>query len=286
MWFLFAFASALLLAVRRIYEKDLTSRFGNFSLSFLLMLFSIPAVLVLFLFFPLPENIWALPWSFWWPLVVIWVILYPLQNYLLYRSLREGELSQVTPVSALLPVFNIIPSFFLLQELPSVFGAVGIITTVLATYLLLTDVRAGEKQQYNLPVLFMIGTVICTAIGSTLDKIAIEVSTPVFYVCVNMIGASLVFLILTFIYRQQHELVRVKESFFTFALLGVVMALAFVAFATAFTLGPTSYTLAIRSGGFIIAALWGLFLLKESLSSRKIWALVLFVLGTIALAVS
>ena len=286
MWITFALASALLLAVRRIYEKDLTERFGNFSLSFLLMIFSIPAVLVLFLFFPIPQNISALPWDFWWPLIVIWVVLYPLQNYFLYRSLREGELSQVTPVSALLPVFNILPSFFLLSELPSLFGAAGIVMTVLATYLLLTDVRAGEKQKYNLPVLFMIGTVVCTALGSTLDKVAIEVSTPVFYVCVNMIGASVVFLALTFAYRQQHELMRVKESFWTFTLLGVVMALAFVAFATAFTLGPTSYTHAIRSGGFIIAALWGIFLLKESLSLRKTFALALFVFGTIALAVS
>ncbi len=285
MWITFALASALLLAVRRIYEKDLTARFSNFSLSFLLMLFSVPAVLVLFLFFPIPRNIFALPWDFWWPLSIIWIVLYPLQNYLLYRSLREGELSQVTPVSALLPVFNIAPSFFLLGELPSTLGAVGIFTTVAATYLLLTDVRTGVKQKYNLPVLFMIGTVVCTAIGSTLDKVAIEVSTPVFYTFVNMIGASAVFLALTFAYQQQHELMRARESFWTFVVLGVVMALAFVAFATAFTLGPTSYTLAIRSGGFIIAALWGVFLLKESLSSRKIMALVLFVVGTAALAV-
>lgn len=286
MWITFALASAFLLAARRIYEKDLTARFSNFSLSFLLMLFSVPPVLTLLFLFPAPQNISALPWDFWWPLIVIWIILYPLQNYLLYRSLREGELSQVTPVSALLPVFNVVPSFFLLNELPGVFGAAGIVMTVLATYLLLTDVRVGEKQKYNLPVLFMIGTVICTAIGSTLDKVAIEVSTPLLYVCVNMIGASLVFLALTFAYRQQHELVRFREHMWTFALLGVVMALAFIAFATAFTLGPTSYTLALRSGGFIIAALWGIFLLKESLSSRKMWALALFVAGTIALAIS
>ncbi len=286
MWLTFAFASAVLLAVRRIYEKELTSSFGNFSLSFLLMAFSLPAVLVLFFFFPIPQNISALPWDFWWPLIIIWVILYPLQNYLLYRSLREGELSQVTPVSALLPVFNIVPSFFLLQELPSVWGAVGIVTTVLATYLLLTDVRAGEKQKFNLPVLLMIGTVICTAIGSTLDKISVEASTPVFYTFVNMLGASVVFLLLTFVYHQQHELARAKDFLRTFAVLGVVMALAFVAFTTAFTLGPTSYTLAIRSGGLIIAALWGLILLKESLSSRKMWALALFVAGTVALAIS
>ena len=286
MWLTFALASALLLAVRRIYEKDLTARFSNFSLSFLLMIFSLPAVLVLLFFYPIPQNISALPWDFWWPLIIIWLILYPLQNYLLYRSLREGELSQVTPVSALLPVFNILPSFILLRELPSVFGVIGIIVTVIATYLILTDVRAGERQKFNLPVLFMIGTVVCTAIGSTLDKIATEASTPVFYTFINMVGASVVFFILTFAYRQQHELARVKESMGTFIVLGIVMALAFVAFITAFTLGPTSYTLAIRSGGFIIAALWGVVLLKESFSSRKMWSLVLFVAGTVALAVS
>lgn len=286
MWLSFALASALLLAVRRIYEKDLTARFGNFSLSFLLMTFSVPAVLVLFFFFPLPQNIFTLPWRFWWPLIFIWVVLYPIQNYLLYRSLREGELSQVTPVSALLPVFNIVPSFFLLQELPSVLGVTGIVATVLATYLLLTDVRHGEKQKYNLPVLFMIGSVICTAIGSTLDKVAIEASTPVFYTFVNMLGASVVFFIFTYAYRQQHELARAREVIGTLLVLGVVMALAFVAFASAFTLGPTSYTLAIRSGGLIVAALWGIVLLKESLSQRKIVALALFVAGTFALAVS
>jgi drug/metabolite transporter (DMT)-like permease len=285
MWLTFALASSLLLAVRRVYEKELTTHFGNFSLSFALLIFAIPAVFVLLFFFPIPADISALPWRFWWPLIIIWLVLYPLQNYLLYRSLREGELSQVTPVSALLPVFNVLPSFMLIHELPSISGAVGIIVTVVATYLLLTDVRAGEKQKYNLPVLFMIGTVLCTAVGTTLDKIAIQVSTPVFYSFVNLVGASLVFLVLAFVYREQHEIVRIRKHFWTLAILGIIFALAFVAFTTAFALGPTSYTLAIRSGGFLIAALWGVLLLKESLSGRKVTALALFVAGTLFLAV-
>src|SRR3989338_5351228 len=118
MWLSFALASAVLFAVRRIYEKELTAKFSNFSLSFLLLTSSVPAALVLFLFFPIPQDIFALSWNFWWPLIVIWVVLYPVQNYLLYRSIREGELSQVTPVSALLPVFNIAPSLFFFLELP------------------------------------------------------------------------------------------------------------------------------------------------------------------------
>src|SRR3989344_2491619 len=135
------------------------------------------------------------------------------------------------------------------------------------------------------PGLLRVGSFVCSRIGATLDKVAIEASTPVFYTFVNMLGASVVFLILTFAYRQQHELARAREVVGTLFILGLVMALAFVAFATAFALGPTSYTLAIRSGGLLIAALWGVVLLKESLSSRKAWALTLFILGTIFLAV-
>jgi drug/metabolite transporter (DMT)-like permease len=284
MWLAFALASALLLAIRRIYEKELTAQFGNFSLSLVLQAATLLPLLVLFFFLPLPRDVFSLPLSFWLPLSIIWIVLYPVQNYFLYRSLREGELSEVTPVSALLPILNLIPSFLVLHEIPSAYGFVGIIATVIATYLLLTDVPEGARLGYNRPVLFMLLTIACTAIGSTLDKVAIEVSTPVFYTFMNALGATVVFSILTYMYDQQKDLVRVKTMFWKLALLGVLLALAFVAFATAFVLGPTSYTLAIRSGGFLIAALWGIFFLRESLSKKKIAALVLFALGTLALA--
>lgn len=284
MWLSFALASAVLLAVRRVYEKELTARFGNFSLSLVLLAFALPPTLILFLFLPIPQDIFSLSWQFWLPLFVIWAVLYPIQNYFLYRSLREGELSHVTPVSALLPVFNIVPSYFIVHELPTFLGAIGIFATVVATYLLLTDTKDAGALRFNRPVLFMIYTIICTAIGSTLDKVAIEASTPVFYSFVNMFGACVVFIVLSYLWGQASELRRVKEVFWTLSLLGVVFALAFVTFTAAFTLGPTSYTLAIRSAGLLVAALWGVFFLKEGFSLKKKIALALFVAGTVALA--
>ena len=283
MWLSFALASALLLAVRRIYEKRLSAEFGNFSLSFATLVFSLPFLLALFLFLPIPES-FHLPLNFWWPLIVIWIFIYPIQNYFLYRSLREGELSEVTPIGALLPLFNIASSLYLIGEVPTSAGFVGIVITVVATYLLLTDVAGFKGQTYNKPVLFMVVSVLCTAIGSTLDKIAIGASTPVFYSFVNILGASMVFLFLSFVYRETSDFKKIGHHAGTFLILGIILALAFVSFSTAFSLGPTSYTLAIRSGGFILAALWGIFFLHESLSRKKLLALVLFVMGTVALA--
>ncbi|MDO8576604.1 MAG: DMT family transporter [bacterium] len=285
MWLSFAVGSALFLAMRRIYEKKLTEHFGNFSISFVTLAFSLPFTLALFLFLPIPESVGDLPWRFWWPLIIIWVVLYPIQNYFLYRSLREGELSEVTPIGSLLPVLNIIPSFLLLRELPTSYGIVGIIATVVATYLLLTDVPGGSRWKFNLPVIFMLLSTVCTALGSTLDKVAVEVSTPVFYSFVNIFGASIVFSVLAFATGQHRELKQVRRFLPTLMMLGVVLTLGFTAAMFAFSYGPTSYVLALRSGGFLLAALWGVVFLHESLSRKKIVALALFIFGTIFLAV-
>jgi drug/metabolite transporter (DMT)-like permease len=285
MWLSLALFSALLLAIRRVYEKRLTTVFGNFSLAFALQIFSILPTLALFFFLPLPQNIGALRWQFWAPLLIIWVVILPVQTYFLYRSLREGELSEVTPIAALLPVFNIVTSFFIIHELPTRGGATGVVATVLGTYLLLTDVPKKEKSAYNKPVFFMICTILCMAIGSTLDKVAIEASTPVFYSFVNITGSAIVFLIMALISGEQKELVRIRDFFWILFGLGIVLALAFVAFTSAFALGPTSYTLAIRSGGFLVATIWGVLFLHESLSPKKMMAVALFVTGTVLLAI-
>lgn len=284
MWLSLALASAFLLAVRRIYEKNLSAQFGNFSLAFALQIFSLPVVFVFLFFFPVPKDVWHLPLQFWGPLVIIWTVLVPVQTYFLYRSLREGELSEVTPVSALLPVLNIGTSLFLIGEAPTIYGLAGIVLTVYATFLLLTDTPRGSHFSYNRPVLFMIISITCTAIGSTLDKVATEVSTPVFYSFVNMCGSAIVFLVLTYAYQQQSELKQMRSLFGTLSVMGVVLALGFVAFIEAFTLAPTSYVLALRSGGFLVAALWGIVFFRESLSNKKVIALVLFTLGTFGLA--
>lgn len=282
MWFELSLLSALLLGVRRIYMKELTATFGNYSLSFLMMVFTLPPALLLFLFFPIPESIFDLSWQFWWPLLIIWLGIYPIQNYFMFRSLREGELSAVTPISALLPVINLGTSYVILNETVSTLGLIGIVVVVIGTYLLLFD---GKRAfTLNKPVLFMLIAVTCIAFGSTLDKVAIGASTPIFYAFVNMLGASCVFLALTYVWGEIGDLKNTGKRFWMLSILGLVSALAVAAFMTAFQAGPTSYVLAIRAGGLFLPVFWGLFFLRESLTWRKMCAVALFTIGIILLA--
>ncbi len=282
LWLPYALFSALVLASRRTYEKSLTNSFGNFSLGFIVQSFSLLPTLSLFFFFPIPDDFMHLPWRFWWPLLIIWFVLYPIQTYFLYRGLREGELSQTAPMVALMPVFNIVSSFVLLGERPSFFGLIGIGTIVLGTYLLLTDgVKKEHSQKFNKAVLYTIIATLCVAIGSTLDKISITVSTPVFYSFINTLGASLVFLVLMHIYRQRDDIPKMMRRFWPFTLLGIFQALLYTAKMFAFSLGPTSYVVAVLSSGFLFTALFGILFMKEKVSLKKVSSFFLFVLGIV-----
>ena len=259
LWFPFALFSAIVLASRRVCEKNLTKVFGNFSMGFIVQAFSLLPTLALFLFLPLPDNILTLPWRFWWPLLIIWFVLYPIQTHFLYRALREGELSEITPIMALLPAFNIISSYLIIRELPTMLGGIGIMAVVLGTYILLKNPRQTTAARYSRVVLYMIIAVTCIAIGSTLDKVSISVSTPVFYSFMNTLGAAIVFLVLVYAYKQDEELGKMKNMFWPLSLLGIFQALSYTASMLAFSYGPTSYVLAVRSGSFLIASAVGIF---------------------------
>ncbi len=285
MWIELALLSGLLMGVRRIYEKELTGIFSNFSLGFLQQAFSILPAAVLLFFFPMPAALASLPWDFWWPLLIIWLVLYPVQVYFFYRSLREGELSDVMPMTAVLPVLNVAVSFVLIGELPTLFGAIGVALVVVGTYFVLLKPDGPRFVRINKPALFMVFTMASISIGSTLDKIAIQVSTPVFYSFVNISGVVIVFFVLMFAFRQHRELKYVREKFNVLFWLGILSAISFVAAMTAFSLAPTSYTLAVRTAGFLVPVAWGILFLKESVSSRKILALSLITAGILLLAI-
>lgn len=280
-WIPFAILAALISAGRRVYEKHLTGVFGNFSMGFVIQFFSLAPTVVLLFLIPHSFEIPKLTLDFWLPLLIIWVVLYPIQTYLLYRGLREGELSLVTPIMALLPVLNVFSSFVILGEIPSIFGFIGIIVIVIGTYFILYQ---GRGVSISKPVLLMIGAVFCIAIGSTLDKVAINASNPVFYSFINTLGASVVFLILIHIYREKDTAKNIRTKIKPLVFLGVLQAISYTASMYAFSYGPTSYVLAVRAGSFVLATLWGIYMLREKMSYRKKFAISCFVIGVIFLA--
>lgn len=282
MWLPFALFSALISGGRRIYDKHLANIFGNFAMGFVVQGFSLIPHFILIFILPGGTDIGNLPWAFWWPLIIIWAVLYPIQTHFMYRAVREADISTVTPVMTMLPVFNIATSYVLLGEVPSVLGFFGILLIVSGTYMIM--VQKGKSFEISKPALFMLIAMFCIAIGSSLDKISINASNPVFYAFVNTLGASLVFLILMHFYKEHDSFPKMKTKVLGLILLGVLQALSFVASMYAFKYGPVSYVLAIRAGSYVLAGLYAIFVLKEDFTPRKMLAFTCFASGVALLA--
>ncbi len=281
MWIGLSVFSMLTSAVRRVYDKHLTGHFGNISLAFVFNIFTLPPTALLLLFFPIPSDVVHLSWQFWWPLLASCFVQYPLQIYCYIRAIREGEISSVIPLMALAPVFNIATSYFLVRELPSTLGFIGIGVIVIGVYLML---RKKGMHMRARPEMYMLASVFLMALGSSFDKVAIRASTPMWYAFVDVVVTTIVLSIYTYISRQHMDMKNVRHQFGKLVVVGILFAVSFASLELAFALGPTSYVLAIRSGVFVLTALWGIFKLKESVSSRKLLALGLFVLGSLLLA--
>lgn len=285
-WLTYAVIAALISAGKRPYEKKMTEKFQNLTIGFIIQAFSIiPTIVLVFACsMKMPADILHLSWKFWVPLIVVCCV-YPFQFYFYYESLRIGNMSHVTPIISILPVFNMFSSMLLLHEFPTRTGGVGIVIMGFGTYLSLIDKKDDNgKITYHRSIIFMILAAACMAFTSSLDKVATLASSPGFYSMANTFVAGIVFLSLiaqTFSKRMQRtQLIRVSTKLKGLLILGVFQAISFTFTLIAYTEAQTSYTLALRSVGFLAAIVIGVFWFKEPFTKRNAIALVCFILGT------
>lgn len=287
MWFFLALASTFLYSFRRLSEKRLSENLNHFVLGFAVQAFSLPGIALLLFFAPIP-NLFSLSINFWYPLLIIWLFLYPLQAYFYYKSLKSGEISFVLPLMSFIPIFNIISTWWLIGEIPSFMGFVGILAIVVGIYSL--NIRPNTHLISPIthlfrdkPSMFMLINCACLAFGATLDKIAIKASNPLFYTFVNTLGASIILLIIAKLTTKQ-IFYPVQKNYKSLGYIGVFQSVAFTCYIVALNTGIVPYVLAIKSSSAILGSIWGFIFLKESMSKYKLIALSFISLGIILIA--
>jgi len=287
MWFFLSLASSFLYSFRRVSEKKLTHKADSFTLGFAAQAFSLPAITLLLFFTPIP-NLFSLSGNFWYPLLIIWLILYPLQAYFYYKSIKEGEISYVLPLASLIPIFTTLTSWILIHEIPSLFGFLGIFAITTGIYILNMKPKTHILNpvihlfKYK-PSFYMIINCACLATGATLDKIAIHASNPFFYTFINTLGATIILLIFARITNPKFH-IDVKTNSKGFTVLGLLQSVAFTLYITALNTGVVAYVTAIKSANAILASIWGFIFLKESINKYKVVALCFIFAGLISIA--
>lgn len=282
MWFFLSLASTFLYSFRRLSEKKLSQKLDHFTLGFAVQAFSLPGIGLLLFLADIP-SLFSLSGNFWYPLLIIWAFLYPLQAFFYYKSLKHGDISFVLPLMSFIPIFNILTTWVLIGELPSFVGFLGILAIVAGIYSLNTKPDLGILNPIthlfkDRPSLFMIINCACLAFGATLDKIAIQASNPLFYTVINTLGASIVLFIIAR-FTNKHVFTPVKKNYKDLGFIGIFQSLAFTAYIVALNTGIVPYVLAIKSSSAILGSIWGFVFLKESLTKYKVIALLFITLG-------
>jgi len=208
-----------------------------------------------------------------------------------YRALAVSDLSLCLPMLAFTPVFLLLTSFFILGEVPSAAGILGICLVAAGSYLLaakgpgvLSPLRTLARDP---GVRMMLAVAFLYSISVNYDKVVVETSDPVFgsAVVLGLLGA--VFLAVAGFSAGRSPLLlgEVRRSYLLLLFgIGLILVVEAVSVNLAYTLSIVPYVISIKRLSIFFAVLFGGYLLREGNVRARTAGSLVMVAGTVTIA--
>lgn len=278
-WVILSLISAFLLATSDALAKKAVENENEYLVAWFRMLFTLPVLVITLLLVPWPELDADFYRAFFiaLPFELITIIFY-------IKALKHSPLSLTMPFLALTPVFLIAVSYILLGEKVSIVGGCGIFLIAAGSYLLNVDgLRKGLLEPFRAiwrerGPLFMIGVAMFYSITSSMGKMAIEHSSPLFFAASYFIVLNILFVpIALFMGRGDLKTFMQKKTYQRLFAPGICYALMVITHMSAMKLTKVAYMISIKRTSLLMAVLYGYFLFREeNIRSRFIGALLMF----------
>lgn len=207
------------------------------------------------------------------------------------RAIELSDVSLVSPLLSLSPLFMLLTSWLMLSEFPNVWGLIGILAVSIGTYLLAKDPgMSGFEPVRRLwrdhGVRWALLVSFVWSITSNIDKLAVQRATPISYSFWFHVTFSVVFLPL-YLYFSSRKGEGSGEIPFSRAGLWIVIGLLTSGFLQAVLSGSqmyaimqtdVAYIIALKRAGMLISVLGGGLLLGEhNFRQRLLASLVVFI---------
>lgn len=196
-WVIFALIAAVFFGVRQvvskkvlIYEHATEYLTATCLIAFLFTLFFLPKISLAY-----PAAIWGLMYLKGLTLTIGWL--------LGSKALRHLEISYVTPLTNLTPVFLLVWGFFFLKEIPSIQQYAGVALLIFGAYWLQADHHMSSlirpwrvlRNRYSI---FMIFAIFFYSICAVLDRIVLRSVDPYTFLSFTYFVLSLHYLMIQF----------------------------------------------------------------------------------------
>lgn len=278
--FLLAILTGICFGVQGVYAKKISGLSSPFYLTWGTFTFAVPVVAAWLFYTGIPAVDWpafaaATGGSFLANLVAV---------QLFYRALSLSPIAYTMPFTALTPLFLIPVAFFLLGEFPGPGGFVGILLIISGVYSLYAsggNLLAPFKKLFRergsrimLLVAFIWG------FSSSLDKVAIQSSSPAFYATVIHLLLALAYAIIL-AFRRARPPVQWRQLMLLGFLSGFIIVFQFGALVYL----DVSYVIAFKRAGVLFSVILGHQLFQEAHLARNLLGAALIVAGAIFLGV-
>jgi drug/metabolite transporter (DMT)-like permease len=282
MWILFALTSAFILSSRKIQEKKLVGEAGS-SLAWMIRLGSAIAILFIWLIFSRDlTGVYDL--RFWWVILFVAFIMYPLQMKLYFHAMHELPLSLFGMLWGLAPLTSMIVSRVFLGLEISFSWIVGILLVLIAIWALFY--REYHKDIAPLSLIIGILSNMLMWVWSVIDRFGISFSNPYIYsLVVQAVSAFTLFLSAYFFSKWWTQFHFFQKNKTIILIIGLSQWIGWVlsSFAILWTPNPW-YASALINTHAIITALYGVFVLGEEVTKRKIFVFFCMALALLAFA--
>jgi len=280
-WIVYALITAFSIATADAISKKAMIRSHEYVIAWVRQGYTLPFLAVVFFFIEIPplDNTFWLTLLVAVPLDVTAIILY-------VKAIRLSPLSLTIPFIALSPMFVIITAFVILGELPDISGLFGILLIVIGAYLLnvratkhgvLGPIKAIKKERGSV---LMIIVALIYSVTSTLGKVAVLHSSPLFFGAFYPFILTIIF---TVIVGYKGHLSGVISRPRIFLGIGFFIAMMMLSHFTAISLTDVAYMISVKRLSLLFSVAYGWILFGERNVAERLIGSILMIAGVVSI---
>jgi drug/metabolite transporter (DMT)-like permease len=207
-------------------------------------------------------------------------------NGFLVKALQTGDLSVLGPINSYKSVVGIVVGIFLLQEIPNVWGILGIALIVYGSYFVLdtTEERFSWSLLKRREIQYRIWAMVLTAIEAVfIKKIILASSTTIAFFSWCWFGALFSFILLLLNRLDLTSEVKIAGHKNSSRYLYLVLCIGIMQYTTNYTFDhmPVGYALSLFQLSTIVSVILGYRFFKEQDIRKKLIGSAIMIAGSI-----
>ncbi len=281
-----ALLTAVITSLLDVLSKKTVQTINEYVVAFSLRFYTLFFLLPFFLFIDIPpiNN------KFWLALLISG-LLNLITSILYMKALKASDISLSVPLVTFTPLFLLVTSPFLVGEIPTFWGMIGVFSIVIGSYVLnLKSKKTGIFAPFK--ALFhekgskmMLCVAFLWSISSNFDKIGVKNSSPLFWSF--MVNLFIVLVLFPLV------LIKARTDFSQFNIhwkklvpFGFLNASAVFFQMTAVSLTLVTYVISVKRLSVVFSVLFGYLIFKEQGIKERLLGSLLMVAGVVIIALS